>query len=88
MLLAFVSLQKPLIIILAVSVCYCFSSDCSCPSEVINTTSQKSTGDLIDMQGQELRQVGLVTCESYCSCHIACYTFWLNYCLQKQLPFV
>lgn len=65
--LAFVSLQKPLIIILAVSVQYRFSSDCRCPSEVINTTSQKSTGDLIDMQEQELRRVGLVTCESCCS---------------------
>lgn len=64
MVLASVSLQNPLIIILVVSALYCFSSDCRCPSEVINTTSRESTGDLIDMQEEELRQVDVVTCES------------------------
>lgn len=64
MVLAFVSLQKPLVIILVVSALYHFSSDCRCPSEVINTTSRESTGDLIDMREEELRRVGVVTCES------------------------
>lgn len=64
MVLAFVSLQKPLIIILVVSALYCFSSDCRCPSEVINTISGENTGDLIDMREEESRWVGVVTCES------------------------
>lgn len=61
MVLTFVSLQKPLIIIPVVSGLYCFSSDCRCPSEVINTTSRESTGDLIDMGEEELGLVAVVT---------------------------
>lgn len=64
MVVAFVSLQKPFIIILVVSALYGFSSDCRCPSEVINATSGESAGDLIDMREEELRRVGVVTCES------------------------